>query len=343
MIRVGILGAKGYTAGELMRLFAFHPEARVECLMARVDAPEPVEQYFPFLRSVVKLPIEPIDLKALAARCDVVFLALPHTAAQAYMKGLLDSGLRVIDLSADFRFDSIGLFEATYGVTHQAPDLNAQIPYGLPELFRSELTGPRAIANPGCYTTASILALAPLMRRGDDLELDHIVINAMSGVTGAGRKPSDTTHFPECNESVAAYGVGKHRHRPEIEEKLSKVAGWPVALTFTPHLIPINRGILATCTIPMRRPVTTAEAHGWFVEAYGGEPFIRLLAPGVVPTSAGTYMTNFVDIGMVADARSETLIVISSIDNLTKGASGQAVQNMNIMYGLPETMGLIKC
>lgn len=341
MIRVGILGAKGYTAGELMRLLAFHPEARVECLMARVDAPEPVEHYFPFLRGQVGCKVEPMDTKALAERCDVVFLALPHTAAQSYMTELLASGLRVIDLSADFRFDSIGLFEATYGVTHQAPELNAKIPYGLPELFRSELAGPQAIANPGCYTTASILALAPLMHQPDDLELDRIVISAMSGVTGAGRKPSDNTHFPECNEAVSAYGVGKHRHRPEIEEKLSKVAGWPVTLTFTPHLVPMNRGILATCTIPMRRPIETAEAHAWFEDKYGSEPFIRLMAPGAVPTTAATYMTNFVDIGVVADKHSETLIVVSTIDNLTKGASGQAVQNMNIMFGLPETMGLI--
>lgn len=341
MIRVGILGAKGYTAGELMRLLAFHPEAQLSCLMARVDVAESIEHYFPFLRGQVKMPIEPIDVKSLAERCDVVFLALPHTAAQAYMAGLIESGLRVIDLSADFRFDSVGLFEATYAVVHQAPELNSKIPYGLPELFRSELAGPQAIANPGCYTTASILALAPLMHHPDDLELDHIVINAMSGVTGAGRKPTDNTHFPECNEAVSAYGVGKHRHRPEIEEKLSKVAGWPVALTFTPHLVPINRGILATCTIPMRRAIETAEAHAWYTEAYGSEPFIRVLAPGSVPTSAATYMTNFVDIGVVADKHSETLIVISSIDNLTKGASGQAVQNMNIMFGLPETMGLI--
>ncbi len=341
MIRVGILGAKGYTAGELMRMLAGHPQAELTCLMARVEAPEPVAKYFPALRNVIKPLIEPIDLDAMAARCDAVFLALPHTIAQQYAPGLIEKGVKPIDLSADFRFDSVALYEETYKVSHLAPELNAIIPYALPELFRGEIAGAPALAVPGCYTTTSILALAPLMSRGEDLDLDHMVINAMSGVTGAGRAPSDTTHYPECNESVNAYGVAKHRHRPEIEEKLSRLAGRVLRLTFTPHLAPMNRGILATSTVPMKRAVTTAEAHGWFTEFYQGEPFVRVLPAGETPATAGVVLTNFCDIGVVADTHSGMLIVISTTDNLLKGASGQAIQGMNALFGLPETMGLI--
>ncbi len=341
MIRIGIVGAKGYTAGELLRLLGGHPEAEVTCLMARVEAAEPAHHHFPFLRGEGVPPIEPMDTSILPDRCDLVFLALPHTVAQDYMAGLLESGLKVIDLSADFRFDSIELFEKTYGVDHKAPEWNERIPYALPELFRRELEGAPALANPGCYTTASILALAPLMQHPDELELDRIVINAMSGVSGAGRKPSETTHFPECNESVKAYSVGKHRHRPEIEEKLTRLAGWQVALTFTPHLVPMTRGILATCTIPLRRDLTADEVLRWYLDKYAGEPFVRVLPLGELPATAAVMMTNYCDIGLAVDAHSGVLIVVSAIDNLVKGASGQAIQNMNIMFGLPETMGLI--
>lgn len=341
MIRVGIVGAKGYTAGELMKIFLAHPEAELACLMARVESPEPVAQYFPALRGAVALAIEPLNLELLAARCDVVFLALPHTAAQEYMPGLLAKGLKVVDLSADFRFTSVELYEATYKVKHLAPELNATIPYALPELFRNRIPGCDALAAPGCYTTTSILALAPLVTRPEDLDLDRIVINAMSGVTGAGRKPGDAYHFPEANESVMAYGVAKHRHRPEIEEKLGELAGRTLRLTFTPHLVPMNRGILATCTVPLWRAVKTAEALGWFAARYEGEPFVRVLPEGQVPTTAGVVGTNCCDIGVVADPHSGVLIVIAATDNLLKGASGQAVQAMNALYGLPETLGLL--
>lgn len=341
MIRVGILGAKGYTAGELMRILVAHPEAELTCLMARVEQPEPVAKYFPALRGVVELPIEPLNLDLLSERCDAVFLALPHTTAQQYALALIERGVKVIDLSADFRFDSVELYERTYGVTHLAPELNSRIPYALPELFRAEIPGAPGLAAPGCYTTTSILALAPLMKRGDALDLDHIVINALSGVSGAGRKPSDTSHFPECNESVSAYGVARHRHRPEIEEKLSRLAGRAVRLTFTPHLVPMNRGILATCAIPMRRSLTTAEAHGWYAEFYKNEPFVRVLPEGQTPATASVVLTNFCDLGVVADTHSQMLLVISATDNLVKGASGQAVQVMNALFGLPETMGLL--
>jgi N-acetyl-gamma-glutamyl-phosphate reductase len=341
MVRVGILGAKGYSAGELMRLLRHHPQAELACLMARVDAPEPVGDHFPSLRGTIGPAIEPIDTAALASRCDVAFLALPHTAAQEYMATLLEAGLKVIDLSADFRFASVELYEATYKARHLAPELNATIPYGLPELWRDELKGAQAIANPGCHTAAAILALAPLMKRGDAVELDRIVINSLTGVSGGGRAPSPVFHFPECNESVKAYGVASHRHRPEIEEQLGRLAGRAIRLVFTPVLVPITRGILSCITVPLKDARTTGEALGWYREAYGAEPFVRLLPEGQAPASSATTMTNFCDIGVIADAAAGALLVFSAIDNLTKGAAGGAIQNMNLMLGLPETAGLL--
>lgn len=341
MIKVGILGARGYTAYELMRLLVNHPQARLACLMARGEEPEPVENYFPSLRGLVETPVEPLDLEAMARRCDVVFLALPHTIAQEYAPKLLEAGVKLVDLSADFRFSDVELYEATYKVKHLAPELNATFPYGLPELFMDEIQGSRAVANPGCYTTTAILTLAPFMAWSDCLDLNRIVINALSGVSGAGVKPSPATHFPECNESVNAYGIASHRHRPEIEESLSRLANRSIKLVFTPHLIPINRGILATCTIPMTQPIETAEAHARLMEFYAGKPFVRVLPAGQTPKTAAVFMSNFIDIGVVADTHAGQLIAIGAIDNLTKGASGQAIQNMNIICGLPETMGLL--
>jgi N-acetyl-gamma-glutamyl-phosphate reductase len=341
MIRVGILGAKGYAAGEIVRILRAHPEARVQCLMDLINAPEPLQRSFPALRGGLEPLIEPVDVDAMASRVDAVFLATPHTVAQQYVPAFIAKGVKAFDLSADFRFDSIKLFEETYGVKHLAPDLNARIPYALMELFRADLAGAPALAIPGCYTTASILALAPFMKRADALELDRIVINAVSGVSGAGRTPSEATHFVAANESVTAYKVGAHRHRPEIEEKLSRLAGSPIRVTFTPHLVPMTRGIHATITIPMKRDVTTAEALGWLNEAYAGEPFIRVLPSGELPATGAVVLTNLCDLAAVADAHSRTLIVLSTIDNLIKGASGQAVQAMNALLGLPETMGLL--
>jgi N-acetyl-gamma-glutamyl-phosphate reductase len=297
--------------------------------------------YFPSLRDQVALPIEPIEPDLLVERCELVFLALPHTTAQQYAPALIEKNVKMIDLSADFRFDSVELYEKTYGVKHLAPELNKRIPYALPELFRQEIAGAPGLAAPGCYTTTSILALAPLMRQEESLDLDHIVINALSGVSGAGRKPSETTHFPECNESVTAYAVARHRHRPEIEEKLSRLASCPIQLTFTPHLVPMNRGILASCAIPLKRTMTTTEARQWYLEAYQDEPFIRILPDGEIPATGGVMMTNFCDLGLAVDQHSRMLLVFSATDNLVKGASGQAIQAMNSLFGLPETMGLL--
>lgn len=340
MIRVGIIGAKGYTAGELMRMLARHPGAEMTCLMARVGEPEPVEKYFPALRGVVKTLIEPMNLDKVVKRCDAVFLALPHTTAQEYAPALIEGGVKVIDLSADFRFDDVVLYEQTYKVKHLAPELNAKLPYAMPELFKDEMTGVPGLANPGCYTTASILGLAPLMHHPNEVILDHIVINAYSGVSGAGRKPNEGTHYPECNESIKPYGVASHRHRPEIEEKLSRLAGREIRVAFTPHLAPMTRGILASISIPMQLPFTIREVHAWYEDFFKDQPFVRVLPKGEFPATAAVSMTNYCDIGVAVDGHSSTLLIFSAIDNLVKGASGQAIQGMNVLFGLDEAMGL---
>jgi N-acetyl-gamma-glutamyl-phosphate reductase len=341
MVKAGIIGAKGYTARELLRLLPSHPEVELAFLMARVEAAEPVENHHPQARGIVTLPIEPMALDNLRERCDVVFLALPHTIAQEYAPGLIEQGILVVDLSADFRFDSVPTFERVYGTKHLAPELNSRFPYAQPELFREEIAGAPGLAIPGCYVTSALLALAPVVIRGESCDLSNIIVNSLSGVSGAGRTPAEAFHFPEANESAMAYKVGGHRHRPEIEEKLSRIAQTQIKVTFTPHLAPLNRGILSTVTVPLRRELTAADAHAWFEQLYAHEPFVRVLPAGQMPTIAAVAMTNCCDIGVAVDTHTGQLIVCSTIDNLTKGASGQAIQAMNARLGFPETMGLM--
>lgn len=348
MIQVGILGAKGYASGEALRWLLGHPEVEVACLMARVESATPVAQYFGALRGVGDLPIEPVDLKLLADQCEVVFLGVPHTAAAQYAKDLIAAGTLVVDLSADFRFDSLATYEQTYSVTHPAPELNPKIPYALPELFGADIADAPGLAIPGCYPTAALLGLAPLAGLGEKLDLDRIVINALSGVSGAGRKAVEEFSFTELNESMKAYSVGGHRHRPEVEEKFSSLVGRSIRLPLTTHLIPITRGMIATSTIPIKGAkggdaggFDDASARALFADYYDGRPFIRVLPEGEMPTTAAVRMTNFCDIGVKVDTHAGVLIVVTAIDNLGKGAAGQAVQAMNIRLGFPETLGLI--
>ncbi|MFH0794761.1 MAG: N-acetyl-gamma-glutamyl-phosphate reductase [bacterium] len=341
MVKVGILGAKGYTAGELLRIFLGHPEVEVTCLQARVESPTPVGAYFSFLRGrFPDLMIEPIDLNSFCGNVRVAFLGVPHKTSQEYAAPLLEAGIKVIDLSADFRFRNIATYEKTYNLTHAAPELNREAVYGLPELYREQIKSARLIASPGCYPTSVILACAPFMKH-PAIDPQSIIADSKSGVSGAGRAPTDTTHFPECNEAVRPYHVGVHRHQPEIEEKLSEQLGSPVRITFTPHLVPMDRGILSTIYLQLTREEKEDNLRRHLAEFYKSEPFIRILPEGVYPSTKDVVYTNFCDIGLKLDAGTRRLILMSAIDNLTKGASGQAVQAMNLQCGFPETLGLL--
>jgi len=338
--RIGILGAKAYTARELVTILLRHPYAEITVLQAREEQPIPFEDFYGQFLCRGLPSITPVDLAHLEEHCDAVFLALPHKASQEYAPLLLDKGLHVLDLSSDFRFRDVAVYEKTYGLTHAAPDLCAQAVYGLPELYRSELPRARLVACPGCYVTATILALAPLVKAGV-VDPGSLIADAKSGVSGAGRTPSDTTHFCEANESMKPYGVAVHRHAPEIEDHLSRLAGEPRQVTFVPHLAPMDRGILATCYANLKTPVPEVEVRELYQSFYYDEPFIRLLPPGRYPATKHVAFSNFCDIGLKVEERSRRVIAMSAIDNLLKGASGQAVQALNVVCGWPETAGLM--
>jgi N-acetyl-gamma-glutamyl-phosphate reductase len=332
--RVGIIGASGYAAADLMRLLLGHPSAEIAAL---ADLPEkcgPVSQLFPQFAGRIRLDVVPADPKALAKACDVVFLALPHTASMTYVGPLLAAGLRVIDFSADYRLKTPGLYEKVYG--HKADEANlAHAVYGLPELYRNEIRPARLIANPGCYPTSAILGLAPLVREGLVAPGD-IIVDSKSGVSGAGRTPKLLTHFPECNESIQAYAIGAHRHQPEIAEQLGRVGRIGVDVLFVPHLAPMDRGIESTIYARLLQDLTKEEVVDLYHTAYDGEPFVVVRSEP--PATKHVVGTNYVHIyPTVVGGRA---VVSAVLDNLTKGAAGQALQNMNLMAGYDETAGL---
>jgi len=284
--------------------------------------------------------IEPADVKKINTLADIVFLALPHKVSQEYAPHFFNVGKIVIDLSADFRFDDVSLYEKTYATPHKAKDLNRLAVYGLPELYRDRIKKARLIGNPGCYPTSVILACAPLMKTGW-IDPDSIIADSKSGVSGAGRGASAITHYISCNESIRAYAIASHRHTPEIEEILSLVSGKPIKLQFTPHLTPMDRGILSTVYIDLISDASEDEIRNLYEEFYQEEPFVRVLPQGVLPDTKIVSCTNFCDIGFKLDKRTNRIIVISAIDNLLKGASGQAVQCMNIILDIEERTGLV--
>ena len=336
-IRIGILGASGYTGAELIRLLARHSAADIRLLSAERSAGKPVEAVFPHL-SGLDLPrlihIDDADWSGL----DLVFCALPHGTTQEVIAAL-PAHLKIVDLSADFRLHDLATYETWYGHAHRAPDLQREAVYGLTEINRDAIRGARLCANPGCYPTASQLPLIPLLEAGL-IEAEDIVIDAKSGVSGAGRAAKEGSLFAEVAEGIHAYGVASHRHAPEIEQGLSKAARRPVAVTFTPHLVPMNRGILATTYVRLAKGESAAELSRVLAERYAEEPFVQVLPLGSVPATRHVRGSNHCLIGVVADRVPGRAILISAIDNLVKGASGQAVQNMNLMTGLPETLGL---
>ncbi|MGN1059164.1 MAG: N-acetyl-gamma-glutamyl-phosphate reductase [Clostridia bacterium] len=338
MIRVGILGATGYAGSELVRLLSQHGGVTVTLVTSKSYEGQKMSAIYPALRGVCDLTLTAPDPELAAAQCDVVFTALPHGASKEIIPKLYALGLTVIDLSGDYRYNDPAVYELWYKQPHSSPELLAESVYGLPELHREAIKKTRLVGNPGCYTTCSILGLAPLLA-GGVVETTNIIIDAKSGVSGAGRGLGLDYHFCECTENMKAYKVAAHRHTSEIEQELSLLAKTDITLSFTPHLVPMKRGIFATMYANLKAPATREALLALYHDFYDGEPFIRLYDEGL-PESNHVSGSNFVDIGLCVDQRLNRVIVVSAIDNLVKGAAGQAIQNMNLIFGLPETQGL---
>ena len=336
MIDVAVLGATGYTALELVKILLRHPEVRITVATSSKDGQPPISTVHPSLVGRLEIPLEDLEPAEVAARASCVFSCLPHTASASVVPALLDAGATVIDFSADYRLDDAATYLEWYGLEHVDPSRLGQVAYGLPELFRPLLKDATLVANPGCYSTSAILPLAPLVKAGL-IECDDIIIDSKSGVSGAGRSPKLMTHFPECNESMSAYNVGRHRHTPEIEQVIARHAGSLPEVIFTPQLAPMDRGILSTIYARPTRPVTEAEVAAVLHQAYDAERFVRVVDH--LPATKDTVDTNFCDITVrVVRGR---ILLISCLDNLVKGAAGAAVQNFNCVFGLPETAGLL--
>ncbi len=332
---MAILGGSGYTAVELMKLLLRHPHAEIAAVTSR--DPLPVTDHHPSLLGRIELTCEPFDAAALKAKgVRVAFGCLPHGASMDAVGPLLAAGIRVIDLSADYRLRDANTYAEWYGASHHDTANLAHAVYGLPELYADRIRPATLVANPGCYPQTAILGLAPLLA-GGLVEPTGLIVNSLSGVSGAGRTPKLTTHFPECNESISAYSVGRHRHTPEIEQALGEVAGRPVEVIFTPHLAPMDRGIFSTIYARPTRPMTEGQLLGVFREFYAGKPFVRVR--DTLPATKDTANTNFLDVA-VRVVRG-TVIVLACEDNLVRGASGVAVQNFNLMLGFEERAGLL--
>ena len=339
MLKVAIVGASGYTGVELIRILHSHPEVAVTCVTSEQSAGRPVSEIFPTLRGRCDLVLENLEPVGIAEKVDIVFTALPHKAAMEVVPTFLKMGKNIVDLSADYRLHDADVYGSWYE-RHLNPELLTEAVYGIPELRRAQISEASLIANPGCYPTSVILGVAPLLK---DKVIDprSIIVDAKSGVSGAGRGAKVDGLYCEVNEGFRAYGVGGvHRHIPEIEQELSLLAGDPLTITFTPHLVPMDRGILSTIYTQPLGKVNVPDLVKLYDAFYDGEPFVRVLPAGTLPSTAHVRGSNFCDIGIAVDDRTGRLIIVSAIDNLVKGASGQAVQNMNLMCGLPETLGL---
>ena len=338
MARVAILGATGYTALELLKILARHPQAKVVAATTRQEDRPSISKIHPSLTGMFDLKCENLNAEQAGKLCDIAFCCLPHTASMEAVPQLLDAGCRVVDLSADYRLSDPGVYETWYEHVHTDPTRLATAVYGLPEIYGSRIPGARLVANPGCYTSTSILALAPLVAE-KIVDPQGIVIDAKSGISGAGRTPKLANLFSECNESVTAYSIGNHRHTPEIEQVLSDVGQAKVQVAFNPHLMPMDRGIFCSIypRITEKRPV--AELLEIFRKFYAGQPFMRIVDH--IPSTKDVAHTNFCDITVRYNR--DQLVVFAAIDNLIKGASGVAVQNMNLMLGLDQRMGMLPC
>ena len=336
-MKVSIIGATGYTGAELVKILLRHPEVEIETVTSQSFAGKKISEVYPWLST--DLVCQSLDVERTASLSSFIFTALPHGASMEVVGKLYLRDKRIVDLSADFRLESPSLYEKWYGVAHKKKNLLKRAVYGLPELYREEIKGARLVANPGCYPTSAVLSLAPLLKF-DLIKEDSIIVDSKSGVTGAGRKLSLKTHFPEVNENLSAYQVGCHRHIPEIEQELTKLAQKEVKITFIPHLVPLNRGILSTCYACLKKSLKLKDLVKVFEDFYGEEPFVEILPQGCFPQVKDVANSNRCQIGLAVDEKRHCVIIISTIDNLGKGASSQAVQNMNIMCGFEETMGL---
>jgi N-acetyl-gamma-glutamyl-phosphate reductase len=338
VIRVGIIGATGYTGVELINYLAFHRKARISYLGSESHRGELISDVFPHLLSIVDMRCEAPDPGEVAKRSDVVFICRGHGDSMKIVPELLSLGVRVVDFGADFRLKDPGEYERWYGIRHEAPELLETAVYGLPEVNRSMIADASLVANPGCYPTVVILSLAPLLSNGI-VETSGISVCSMSGVSGAGRSPTQTTHFCECDENVEAYRVADHRHVPEMEQELSRIAGARVSVDFVPHLLPMRRGIFTTIYARLKNDV--ADLPALYKDFYKGRAFVRILGPGKGVEVRNVVGTNFCDISVYRGRSEGSVIITGAIDNLGKGAAGQAVQNMNIMFGMEEGEGLM--
>ena len=337
MIKIGIVGGTGYTGVELLRILAQHPQAQLVAITSRKEAGMPVAEMFPSLRGAVDLRFSDPKDAGLAA-CDLVFFATPNGIAMTQAQALLSGGVKVIDLAADFRIKDIAVWEKWYGMTHACPELVEEAVYGLPEANRDAIKGARIVANPGCYPTATQLGFLPLIEAGavDD---QHLVADTKSGVSGAGRKAETHILFAEASDNFKAYGVAGHRHLPEVRQGLARAAGHEVGLTFVPHLVPMIRGIHATLYGRLNKEV---DLQALFEKRYADEPFVDVLPAGSQPDTRSVRASNHCRIAVHRPQGGDMVVVLSVIDNLVKGAAGQAIQNMNLMFGLPETTGLMQ-
>ncbi len=340
-IRVGLVGVTGYTGMELVRLLTMHPEMELVMASSRAEAGKRLGEFYPFIEGLAgsKLIISNLDVDAMAENCDLAFLAVPHGTAMEVGAKLRHKNVRVVDLSADFRINDVETYEKWYDTPHTQKELLAKAVYGLPELYGADIANAKLIANPGCYPTATILGLYPALKHGC-IYAEDIVIDAKSGTSGAGRKPSIGTLFCEVADTFKAYNLGKHRHTPEIEQELSRICAHSITVSFNTHLLPISRGILCTMYGKLARDINLDDVHKIYSETWQYSPWVRVLPKGQLPETRHVRGTMFCDMGLVVDPRTKRLIVVSAIDNLCRGASGQAIANANIMFGLPATTGL---
>lgn len=340
MTKIGIVGASGYGGSELMRFLVNHSGGlRVELATSETYAGQRVDSILPHLRGFIDLTFEALDIDSLKERVDVVVLAVPHKVAMTFAPQIVAQGLRVVDFSADYRLNDAETYSSWYHVEHTSPELIPNAVYGLPERYREKIRDAEVVANPGCYPSSAILATMPLLNN-KLIHLDTIIIDSKSGISGAGPKPKDTTHFPNRESNLVAYNIGKHRHTPEIEQELSAVAGEIVSVTFTPHLVPMTRGILSTVYASLIEPLDTESLLEIYASYYEDEPFIRVLDKEVYPQTKSVLGSNYCDVGIEVDSRTGRVVAMAALDNLGKGAAGAALQNLNLMFGYDETDGL---